>query len=74
MRLRDKVTIVVGGGQTSGDTIGNGRATAVVFARQGAKVVVADRDLDSARETVAMIEKEGGEAFAVRADITRDED
>jgi NAD(P)-dependent dehydrogenase (short-subunit alcohol dehydrogenase family) len=74
MRLRDKVAIVVGGGQTSGDTMGNGRAAAIVFARQGAKVVVADRDLESARETAAMIEKEGGQAIAERADITRDED
>jgi NAD(P)-dependent dehydrogenase (short-subunit alcohol dehydrogenase family) len=74
MRLRDKVAIVVGGGQTSGDTIGNGRAAAIVFARQGAKVLVADRSLESARETAALIEKEGGVATAERCDITRDED
>jgi NAD(P)-dependent dehydrogenase (short-subunit alcohol dehydrogenase family) len=74
MRLRDKVAIVVGGGQTRGDTIGNGRATAVTFARQGAKVLVVDRDLESAQETVQLIVKEGGEAAAERADITRDED
>ena len=43
-RLRDKVAIVVGGGQTAGDTIGNGKATAILFAREGAAVVVADRD------------------------------
>lgn len=74
MRLRDKVAIVIGGGQTRGDTIGNGRATAVVFARQGAKVCVVDRDLESAEETASLIVKEGGEAVAERADITRDED
>jgi NAD(P)-dependent dehydrogenase (short-subunit alcohol dehydrogenase family) len=45
MRLKDKVAIVVGGGQTPGETIGNGRATAILFAREGAKVLVADRDL-----------------------------
>jgi NAD(P)-dependent dehydrogenase (short-subunit alcohol dehydrogenase family) len=72
MRLRDKVAIVVGGGQTRGDTIGNGRATALTFARQGAKVVVADRDLDSARETAELITKEGGQAVADRVDITQD--
>jgi NAD(P)-dependent dehydrogenase (short-subunit alcohol dehydrogenase family) len=72
MRLRDKVTIVVGGGQTRGDTMGNGRATALTFARQGAKVLVADRDLESARETAELIAKEGGEAVAERVDITRD--
>jgi NAD(P)-dependent dehydrogenase (short-subunit alcohol dehydrogenase family) len=72
MRLRGKVAIVVGAGQTKGDTIGNGRATAILFAREGARVVVADRDLESAEETVAKIAAEGGEAFAVRVDITRD--
>ena len=42
MRLRDKVAIVIGGGQTRGDTMGNGRATAITFAREGAKVLVVD--------------------------------
>ncbi|HKU41931.1 MAG TPA: SDR family oxidoreductase [Polyangiales bacterium] len=72
MRMRDKVAIVVGGGQTRGDTLGNGRATALLFARQGAKVVVADRDLESAQETAQLIVKEGGAAVAERADITSD--
>lgn len=74
MRLRGKVAIVVGGGQTAGDSIGNGRATALVFAREGARVVVADRDLESAQETVALIEKAGGKAAAERVDITRDDE
>jgi NAD(P)-dependent dehydrogenase (short-subunit alcohol dehydrogenase family) len=74
VRLANKVAIVVGGGQTRGDTIGNGRATAMLFAREGARVVVADRDLESARETVAMITKEGGRAEPERVDVTRDED
>jgi NAD(P)-dependent dehydrogenase (short-subunit alcohol dehydrogenase family) len=74
MRLRDKVAIVIGGGQTRGDTIGNGRATAVTFARHGAKVCVVDCDLESAQETASLIVKEGGEAVAERADITRDEE
>jgi NAD(P)-dependent dehydrogenase (short-subunit alcohol dehydrogenase family) len=74
MKLRDKAIIVVGGGQSPGDTVGNGRAAAILFAREGARVLVADRDLDSARETVAIIAKEGGEAAAERADVTRDED
>jgi NAD(P)-dependent dehydrogenase (short-subunit alcohol dehydrogenase family) len=74
MRLRDKVAIVVGGGQVPGEGIGNGRATAILFAREGAKVIVADRDLEAAEHTVAMIEKEGGTAEAQRADITLDAD
>jgi NAD(P)-dependent dehydrogenase (short-subunit alcohol dehydrogenase family) len=74
MRLRGKAVIVVGGGQTPGDTIGNGRAAAVLFAREGARVMVADRNLDSARETVALIAKEGAEATAERVDVTSDDD
>jgi NAD(P)-dependent dehydrogenase (short-subunit alcohol dehydrogenase family) len=69
-RLAGKVAIVVGGGQTPGDTIGNGRATAILFAREGARVVVVDRRLDSAEETVAMIEAEGHGAEAAAADAT----
>jgi len=69
-RLADKVAIVVGAGQTPGDTIGNGRATAILFAREGAKVVAVDRRLDSAEETVEMIRAEGGVAEAVGADAT----
>jgi NAD(P)-dependent dehydrogenase (short-subunit alcohol dehydrogenase family) len=74
MRLRDKVAIIVGGGQVPGEGMGNGRAAAILFAREGAKVIVADRDLDSAQQTVAMIRKEAGTAEAQRADITSDAD
>lgn len=69
-RLEGKAAAVVGAGQTPGTTIGNGRATALLFAREGARVLCVDRDLASARETVAMIEQEGGTAFAFAADIT----
>lgn len=72
-RVEGKAAIVVGGGQTPGNTIGNGRATAIVLAREGARVIVADRDLGSAQETVDMIRGEGGAAWAFHADIT-DED
>lgn len=74
MRLKDKVAIVVGAGQTPGDTIGNGRATAILFAREGARVVVVDCDLESALETQALIEAEGGTCFSTRADVTHEED
>jgi NAD(P)-dependent dehydrogenase (short-subunit alcohol dehydrogenase family) len=73
VRLADKVAVVVGAGQTPGDEIGNGRATAILFAREGARVVAVDRDLASAEETVAMIRDEGGEAAAFEADITSEE-
>jgi NAD(P)-dependent dehydrogenase (short-subunit alcohol dehydrogenase family) len=73
-RLEGKVAIVVGAGQTPGDTIGNGRATALLFAREGARVVAVDRRLESARETVEQIEAEGGEAVALAADATHEPD
>lgn len=69
-RLEGKVAIVMGAGQTPGDTIGNGRATAILFAREGARVVAVDRRLDSAEQTVSMIEGEGGTALAALADAT----
>jgi len=61
---------VVGGSQTKGETIGNGRATALVRAREGARVLVVDRQLDSAQETVDMILAEGGQAWPWEADVT----
>jgi NAD(P)-dependent dehydrogenase (short-subunit alcohol dehydrogenase family) len=69
-RLAGKTAVVVGAGQTPGETIGNGRATAILFAREGATVLCVDRRLDSAAETAAMIEAEGGQASAYEADIT----
>jgi NAD(P)-dependent dehydrogenase (short-subunit alcohol dehydrogenase family) len=68
-----KVAIVVGGGQTPGETIGNGRATALLLAREGARVVIADRSLASAQDTVGMIEAEGGQALACEADVTSED-
>ncbi|MFY9572158.1 MAG: SDR family NAD(P)-dependent oxidoreductase, partial [Blastocatellia bacterium] len=64
----------VGAGQTPGDTIGNGRATAVLFAREGARVMLVDCDYDSMLETQALIKAEGGTCFAFKADITRQSD
>ena len=70
MRLLDKTAIVVGAGQTPGETIGNGRATAIRFAQEGAQVLLVDKDEASAAETQAMIKKEGGTASVLAADIT----
>ena len=54
-RLEGKVAIIVGAGQSPGETIGNGRATAIRFAEEGAKVLLVDRRLASAEETGVMI-------------------
>ena len=74
MRLKDKVAIVVGAGQSPGEGVGNGRATALTFAREGAKVVCVDRDLKSAQETVDLIAAKQGTALAVKADVTKNAD
>ncbi len=77
-RLAGKVAVVVGAGQSPGsgpddETIGNGRATALLFAREGAQVLAVDRRLGSAQETADLITAEGGVAVAAEADIC-DED
>jgi NAD(P)-dependent dehydrogenase (short-subunit alcohol dehydrogenase family) len=71
MRLKDRIAIVVGAGQSPGEGMGNGRATALTFAREGAKVMCVDHNLASAQETVDMIGAKGGTAVAFRADVTR---
>lgn len=70
MRLQGKTAVVVGAGQTPGPTLGNGRATALLFAREGARVLAVDRDFESAEETVGLISGEGGEAAPCQADVT----
>ncbi|HEV3300330.1 MAG TPA: SDR family NAD(P)-dependent oxidoreductase [Planctomycetaceae bacterium] len=72
MRLKGKAAIVVGAGQTPGDTIGNGRATAILFAREGANVLLVDRNGESARETLELIEREGAgdRASVFEGDVT----
>src|ERR1700738_2440021 len=67
--LTDRVAIVSGGG-AAGDGIGNGRAAAILLARAGARVMVADLDLELAERTVEMIETEGGSAAALACDVT----
>jgi NAD(P)-dependent dehydrogenase (short-subunit alcohol dehydrogenase family) len=71
MRLRDRVAIVVGAGQSPGEGMGNGRATALTFAREGAKVLCVDHHPESAQETVDMIAAKGGTAVAFKADVTK---
>lgn len=62
--MNDKVALVMGGGA------GTGRATALAFSREGAKVVVADINVEGARETLALIEGEGGAGMALAADMS----
>ena len=71
LRLSGKAGIIVGAGQTPGETIGNGRAASILFAREGAQVLLVDRRLDSAEETAAMIRAEGGRAECIQGDWTR---
>lgn len=73
-RVAGKVAIVVGAGQTPGQTIGNGRATALLLSREGARVLAVDRDLAAAEETAKQISEGGGEAAAWRADVTSESD
>jgi NAD(P)-dependent dehydrogenase (short-subunit alcohol dehydrogenase family) len=74
MRLKNKIAIVVGAGQTPGETIGNGRATAILFARQGAKILLVDRHLDAAEETAELIKQDRGDCHVLQADIRSETD
>lgn len=68
-RLQGKVALVTGAG-TVGPGWGNGKATAVLFAREGAQVFAVDRNLEAARETEALLRGEGGEGTAYAADVS----
>ena len=68
MILQDKVAFVTGG------TSGIGRATAIAYAQQQAKVVVVGRRIDEGEETVRLIKEAGGEAIFVQADVTKEAD
>jgi NAD(P)-dependent dehydrogenase (short-subunit alcohol dehydrogenase family) len=71
--LSAKVALISGGGAAD-DGIGNGRAAAILLARAGTRVVVADRDLKLAERTVDMIVAEGGTAAALACDVTSEAD
>ena len=70
-RLKGKTAMVVGAGSI-GPGWGNGKATAVTFAREGAQVFCVDRNAAAAQETVDIITKEGGKAIAFTADVSRE--
>lgn len=68
-RLQEKVAIVTGAGSV-GPGWGNGRATAVLFAREGARVLVVDRDVEAANATAELIRSENGNCEVATADVT----
>jgi len=69
-RLKDKVAIVTGAGSV-GPGWGNGKATAVLFAREGAKVLAVDINLAAAEETKTIIDQEGGDCTVCQVDVSR---
>jgi NAD(P)-dependent dehydrogenase (short-subunit alcohol dehydrogenase family) len=70
-RVEGKVAIVTGAGSTPGPGVGTGKATAIVLAREGARVLLVDLHPERAEETRAMIADEGGAAEVVGADVTQ---
>ncbi len=68
-RIQDKVAIVTGAGSIA-EGVGNGKAAAILFARQGARVLLVDLRLEAAEETRAMIEADGGQCGTVQADVS----
>jgi NAD(P)-dependent dehydrogenase (short-subunit alcohol dehydrogenase family) len=72
-RLKGKVAIVTGAGAI-GPGMGNGKATAILFAREGARVMLADLNLEAAEETKHVIDDEGGESVVFKADVSKSAD
>lgn len=73
-RLKDRIAIVTGAGSVAGSGVGNGKACAITYAREGAKVVAADIDIEAARATQKIIESEGGTCIVHAADVSRSAD
>jgi len=72
-RVKGKAAIVTGAGSVI-PGMGNGKATAILFAREGAHVMLVDLNLEAAEETKRMIDKEGGESITFRADVSKASD
>jgi len=73
-RLEGKVAAITGAGQTRGDSISNGRAAALLFAREGARLLLANRRTASLDETVELLRKEGFDAECLVADVSNEDD
>jgi len=72
-RLKDKVAIITGAGAI-GPGMGNGKATSIVFAREGAKIMAVDINPEAAEETKGIIEQEGGQCITFKADVSQAND
>jgi len=72
-RVKGKVAIVTGAGSI-GHGIGNGKATAILYAREGARVMLIDYNLDAAEETKGLIDEEGGDCVTFKADVSKSND
>jgi NAD(P)-dependent dehydrogenase (short-subunit alcohol dehydrogenase family) len=70
MRLDGKIAVVIGAGQSPGEGIGNGRATVLRFAQEGARILAVDCDLDAAASTAALVKD--SECVPFQADVTRE--
>ena len=74
MRLKDQVCVLVGAGQTPGETIGNGRAAAITYAREGARLLLVDINPARVAETQSMIAEEGFDPEVMTADVKSEDD
>ena len=72
-RLKGKVAMVTGAGSI-GSGMGNGKATAILFAREGARVMLVDLNPEAAEETKHVIDEEGGECIVFKADVSKSSD
>lgn len=72
-RVKGKVAIVTGAGSI-GPGMGNGKAAAILYAREGAQVMLVDYNLKAAEETRSLIDKEGGDCITFKADVTKSTD
>lgn len=71
-RLEGRTAVIIGAGQTPGETIGNGRATAITFAREGARLLLVDREPGSLEETAAACREHGASVESFVTDIASD--
>jgi len=72
-RVKGKVAIVTGAGSI-GPGVGNGKAAAILYAREGAQVMLVDCNLNAAEETKGLIDREGGDCITFKADVTKSHD